>query len=116
VPVVARGGVTRDEFGNSFDVTAVDDAPATEAPDTSPVGWRATARRNWRWARWRSTTVVVPGDAPPGSNDVQSWCDMGTGPQSVAHATFTVNAAAPPRPTTPTTSPSTTTTTTQPHA
>jgi len=71
----------------------------------------------------RSTTLVVPADAPPGQADVQAWCDTGAGPQAVAHATFTVNAPAaappplppqqqPPPPTTsppPTTQPTTTT-------
>jgi penicillin-binding protein 1A len=47
----------------------------------------------------RTTTVVVPADVPPGPADVQAWCDPGTGPQSVAHASFTMNApAAPPPP------------------
>ncbi len=88
----------------------------------------------------RSTSVVVPADAAPGPNDVQAWCDMGTGPRPVAHATFTVNPSAPapppsstpppptsidpPSPTTTvpsratsttSTSTSTTTTTTRPH-
>ena len=79
----------------------------------------------------RTTTLVVPGDAAPGQADVQAWCDMGAGPQSVAHAAFTVNAPPPPpstaappssappppvtaqqEPTTTTTSPATSTTTT----
>jgi membrane carboxypeptidase/penicillin-binding protein len=82
----------------------------------------------------RSTTVVVQAGVPSGPNDVQAWCDTGAGPQSVAHAAFTVNAPPPPplppppppstspppntqpSPTTSTTNTTTsTTTTTRPH-
>jgi penicillin-binding protein 1A len=77
----------------------------------------------------RTTTLAIPADAPPGPMDVQAWCDVGAGPQAVAHAAFTVNAPAPPPPPpatepppTATTQPgngntttSSTTTTTKPH-
>lgn len=70
----------------------------------------------------RSTTLTIAADAPPGTIDVQAYCDVGAGAQAVAHGTFTVNGPTttststtnPPSTTSPstTTTASTTTTTT----
>jgi penicillin-binding protein 1A len=78
------------------------------------IGSAQSARQAGATDDHRTTTVVVPADVPPGPADVQAWCDPGAGPQAVAHATFTVNAPAPPapppQPPPPTTAPPPTTT------
>jgi penicillin-binding protein 1A len=67
----------------------------------------------------RSTTLTIPPDAAPGPVDVQAICDLGTGPQAVAHAAFTIDGPAPPPPPPPPPPPApaapTTTVTTQPN-
>ena len=49
--------MTNPGFGNRAAVTTGEDSAATEETAAEASGWRSTARRHWRWARWPTATL-----------------------------------------------------------